>query len=319
LQEILAENSAGLMVLRDELVGLIAEMDKEGRESQRTFLLRGWNGYGAFTVDRIQRGTIHIPNVCLSVFGNIQPGRLREYLGDTLTGGPADDGLFQRFQILVWPDAPTAWRLVDRMPNNSALACAEKIFSRLANLPNESVRMRFAPMAQQLFFDWWAKLEAKVRDAEGTHPALVAHLSKYRSLMPSLAALFELADQLAENFDLGNQAEVDEAHAAQAVEMCSYLEAHARRVYSCITSPQLHAARELAKHIQRGRLSDAFTARDVYKKDWSGLDEDRVPGALRCLADAGWLRKIQTPPSPTGGRPTDRWEINPSLKKEGES
>ncbi len=29
------------------------------------------------------------------------------------------------------------------------------------------------------------------------HPAMIAHLSKYRSLMPSLAALFELADKAA--------------------------------------------------------------------------------------------------------------------------
>ena len=316
LQEILAENPAGMMVLRDELVGLIAEMDKEGREAQRTFFLQGWNGYGAFTVDRIGRGTIHIPNVCLSVFGNIQPARLRDYLGDVLDGGPGDDGLFQRFQILVWPDAPSAWRLVDRPPNNSALACAEKIFSRLANLPTESIRMRFTPIAQQFFFDWWKKLEEQIRGAVDMHPALVAHLSKYRSLMPSLAALFEVADQLAEDLDPGETAEVNEAHATQAVEMCSYLEAHARRVYSCITSPQLHAARELSKHIQRGALPNVFSARDIYKRGWTGLDEDRVLGALARLVDAGWVRRLRTPQSPAGGRPTERWEVNPAVRSE---
>jgi hypothetical protein len=303
------------MVLRDELVGLIAEMEKEGREAQRAFFLQAWNGYGGFSVDRIGRGSIHIPNVCLSVFGNIQPSRLRQYLEGALAGGPADDGLFQRFQIMVWPDAPAEWRLVDRPPNNSALARAEKIDSHLANLPNESVRMRFAADAQQLFFDWWARLEEKVRSASGLHPALVAHLSKYRSLMPSLAGMFQLADTFADNRELGDTAEVSEAHAVQAVEMCGYLEAHARRVYSCITSPELHATRELGKHIQRGALPDVFSVRDVYKKGWAGLNEERVLGALRRLEEAGWLRRMKSPPAPTGGRPTERWEINPRVDR----
>jgi putative DNA primase/helicase len=314
LQELMVDNPAGLMVLRDELVGLIAEMDKEGRESQRAFFLQCWNGFGSFSVDRIQRGSLHIPHVCLSIFGNIQPSRLRSYLDDALEGGSADDGLLQRFQILIWPDAPGEWHLVDRTPNNTALARVEKIFSRLANLPTESIRLRFTSEAQQIFFDWWRLLEEKVRSGVGLYPALVSHLAKYRSLVPSLAGLFELADLVADDFPLNEEHPIDAAHTKQAVALSDYLEAHARRVYSSITTPALHAARQLAGHIQRGALPVAFTRRDISRHNWSALDTpERIEAALTTLEDAGWVRRAEKPTTTAGGRPTVLWAINPRI------
>ena len=137
-----------MLVVRDELTGWLAQLDKHGREGERQFLLQAWAGDMGFTIDRIGRGSIRVPAVCVSLLGNIQPGRLRGYLSNMLEGGPTDDGLFQRFQILVWPDLPRNWRLVDRSPNAAALVAAEKVFSRLANLSADTpVRMGFCPDA----------------------------------------------------------------------------------------------------------------------------------------------------------------------------
>jgi hypothetical protein len=319
LQEILAENPAGVFVIRDELIGLIAEMDKEGREQQRGFFLQAWNGYGGYTVDRIGRGTLHVPHVCLSIFGNAQPTRVRSYLANLLAGGPGDDGLFQRFQILVWPDPPTAWRNVDRMPNNTALARAEKVYSILANLPVDSVRMRFAADAQEYFNHWLARHEERIREPKGLHPSFVSHLSKYPSLLPSLAALYELADLAAENTRPEEKVEISAEHTSQAGDTCAYLEQHARRAYSCIVAPQMHAARELAKHIERGVLPETFSLRDIYKRGWASLDTpDGAAGALTVLEDAAWVRKVQAQPSLSGGRPTAKWIVNPAVKRKQE-
>jgi hypothetical protein len=296
LHEILADNPAGVTVLRDELVGLIAEMDKEGRESQRSFYLQAWNGYGGHTIDRIGRGSIHVPHLCISLFGLIQPARHRHYLAETLEGGPGDDGLLQRFQIIVWPDTSAEWTLVDRPPDNTGLARAEKVFSRLANLPTESVRMRFAPDAQAFFFHWWKSLEEKVRAENGLHPALVSHLSKYRSLLPTLAGLFQLADLASEDRPITDDSPVaiDINHTQQAAAMCFYLEAHAIRMYSCIVTPELHAARTLAKHIQRHALPRQFTAREISRHSWAALDTpERIAGALNLLENYSWLRSTK--------------------------
>lgn len=314
LHEILAVNPAGVLVLRDELTGWLAELDRPGREGERAFYLQAWNGDSGFSVDRIGRGSIHVPAVCVSLFGNIQPARLRWYLSQALEGGPADDGLFQRFQLLVWPDPPRTWKLVDRVPNESARQSAARVFSSLAELSaDKPVRLRFGGDGQDLFFEWWTELEAKVRS--GTlHPSLTAHLSKFRSLMPSLAGLYELADRAAVGYQLDGDLVVSLDHARQAAALCEYLESHARRVYSCVVSPEMHAAHELARHVRAGDLAATFSTRDVYQRGWSGLDTPgRARAALDILEGSGWLRRRKEELS-GGGRPSEVWDINPRLK-----
>src|SRR5208337_5133671 len=67
------------------------------------------------------RGSIHVPACCVSMLGGIQPARLRSYLADALQDGPLNDGLLQRFQLLVYPDIPQDWQYVDRAPRGEAI------------------------------------------------------------------------------------------------------------------------------------------------------------------------------------------------------
>lgn len=319
LHEILAENPAGVLVNRDELTGWLSELDRIGREGERAFFLSAWNGDTPHTIDRIGRGSIHVPACCVSLFGNIQPARLRTYLGDALEDGPANDGLFQRFQVLVWPDTPRDWRLIDRPPDADAAEQARKIFQGLTELSaDEPRRLKFAADAQELFNDWLGELETKIRGGQ-LHPALVAHLAKYRSLMPSLALLFELADWAA-GLDGGESVSLD--HARRAADFCDYLDSHARRVYACIVSPELRAARELGKKVRSGQAGTAdkesgltvLSAREVYRQGWTGLSTPQeVYAAIEILEDAGWLRPFRQESGPSGGRPSSRYIINPRV------
>jgi hypothetical protein len=314
MHEILSENPAGVLVVRDELTGWLAELDKQGREGERGFYLQGWNGDAGYTVDRIGRGSIYVPAVCISLLGNIQPARLRWFLSQAFDGGPTDDGLFQRFQIVVWPDAPSNWCLIDRPPNGAALGAAEKVYSELANLSaDDPVRMRFSPEAQALFYEWLTDLENKIRSDSLLPAPLLAHLAKYRSLMPTLGGLYELAD-LAAGEAVHSERLISLDHARQAAAFCDYLESHARRVYACVISAECRAARELARHIQRGDLARAFATRSVYLKGWTGLDSpERVRAALSVLEDAGWVRRDESPSLSGGGRPSEVWVVNPKV------
>jgi len=260
------------------------------------------------------RGSIHVPAVCVSLLGNIQPARLRWYLTDAVRGGPGDDGLFQRFQILAWPDLPPDWKLIDRPANEAALVVAENVFSKLAELSaEEPIVATFTPSGQELFYAWWPELEAKVRGSSLASP-LVAHLSKYRSLMPALAGLFELADRASEGSGFGQRLNISLDHAKQAAALCDFFEQHAHRVYSCLISPQIQAAHELARHIKAGDLGKRFTTRNVYLKGWTGLDSpEPVLAALEYLEDAGWVRKAEPEISRNGGRPSEAWMVNPKV------
>jgi len=316
LHQAMSENPAGLLVLRDELTGWLAQLEKPGRETERAFCLEAWNGTGGFTMDRVGRGTVHVEHVCMSLFGGIQPGRLRSYLGDALSEGPRDDGLIQRFQVLVWPDLTPAWRLVDRRPDEKAEAQSSAVIRRLVELPviDPPTLFRFSLEAQELFFNWYSEIQTRLRSGS-LNDTLVAHLSKYSKLMPALALLFELADQAAEG-GLGSDA-VTLAHARQSVAYCQYLESHAFRVYANVVTPQMRAAGSLCEHIKRKEIGQTgpFALRDIYRAGWRDLDTpEAAQAAVSVLEDLEWLRAVPSDRGDRRGRPLGaRYVINPKL------
>ena len=150
------------------------------------------------------------------------------------------------------------------------------------------LEFKFSPGAQGIFDRWRSTLENKIRDPN-MDSALSGHLSKYRSLMPALALLFELVDRKKAS---GNYY-VSTEHTTQAVAFCAYLESHARKVYWHLTARNgvEVAAHELSKHLAQGDLGSAFTVRQVYRNDWSGLKNvGNVKAACEELVDAGRLR-----------------------------
>ena len=95
-----------------------------------------------------------------------------------------------------------------------------------------------------------------------------------------------------------------------------YLESHARRVYSCIVTPQLRAAGELADKIKKRKIGadGHFSCRDVYLKGWSGLDTPEVVMlAAKVLEDARWIMDVSVGSGPQGGRPSSRYAVNPRV------
>lgn len=314
LGELLAANPAGVLVFRDELTGWLRSLDREGREGDRSFYLEAWNGTGSYTYDRIGRGTLHIDAATVSVLGGIQPGPLASYVREAAGDGRGADGLLQRFQLLVWPDELTAWRNVDRWPDTGAKNAAFEVFERLADLDPLAVGgrdddglpyLRFDPAAQEAFDAWRHDLETRLRGGE---PEIIeAHLSKFRSLVPSLALLCHLADQ-------PHGGPVTLAAMLRAADWCEYLEAHARRLYALGMGADYSAAHALAARIRRGDVPDGSTPRDIYRAGWANLDKAAAYRALEALEDCGWLRLEEVPTGKVGGRPSLIVRLNPKLE-----
>ncbi|WMT48361.1 MAG: DUF3987 domain-containing protein [Acidithiobacillus caldus] len=312
LGELLQENPEGLLLFRDELVGWLRNMDRDGHEGDRAFYLEAWTGGKPFTYDRIARGSVFIDRVTLAVLGGIQPGPLRSYVSQATQGGAGDDGLLQRFQLLVWPDAIGEWRNVDRWPDTEAKQVVWGIFERLADLTAPTVdgeppALRFDEEGQEVFDGWRAELEARLR-AEDLSAVLESHLAKYRSLVPSIALLSHLVEG---GSVIGR---VKAEHVRRAIGWARYLESHARRVYSVALDPDMAAAVALSERLKN--LPDPLTARDVYRRGWAGLDRKATDGALRVLVDFGHLLPVE---QDANGRPTTLYRINPKLKNFSES
>ena len=311
LGELLHENPNGVLLYRDELMGWLRGLETEGREGARAFFLEAWNGTGRFTYDRIGRGTLDIEAACIGVLGGIQPGPLLAYLSSRAWEGGGADGLLQRFQLAVWPDISRAWRNIDRWPNATARDQAGRGFRRFAAIASEAPVtdaglpfVRFDPDAQRAFETWRSKLEQRLR-AGNLHPALEAHLAKYRSLLPALALICHLSDHPV--------SPVDHLAICRAEAWIEYLEPHARRIYDALLRSDQTATRALGEHI--GDLPSPFRLRDVYRPCWAGLTtKEAAQEAVDTLADLGWLRVEQPKSGKSGGRPAALYHVNPKLR-----
>jgi hypothetical protein len=294
---------------------MLRRLDADGQEAARAFYLEGWDGKQSYTFDRLERGTIKIPRLCFSLLGGLQPTKLREYLRSALNGGTGDDGLAQRFQLLVYPDIKKNWVQIDRLPDMEAALEADSIFDRLFRVDPIVIGakinhdggipvLKFNDEAQQVFNKWWALLENSLRAGE-RHPALESHLSKYRKLIPALALLDHLIS--------GNFGDVGIDSLKRALSWHNFLFAHAERAYSTVVCSSLEGARSLLNHIKKGDLSDGFTIRDIYRKGWASLSTVKeASDAVEHLLDLGWIMSVRDEQkSAFDGRLTIRFYINP--------
>jgi hypothetical protein len=317
LGELHRQNPNGLLVHRDEMVSLLKSLDREDQAEARGFYLTGWNGDSSYTFDRIGRGlNLHIPAVCLSLLGSTQPGRIAEYLRHAVKGGAGDDGLIQRFGLLVWPDTGGNWRNVDRWPDGDARRAAFKVFEALDTFTPEAIGaqrdthvdgepdgppfLRFDAGGLGLFLEWRTDLETRLRGGD-LHPAMESHLAKYRKLVPGLALVLHLAS--------GGTGPVTERATLQALAWAEYLETHARRAYASVTMPEVGAAKAILARIRKGDLARTFSSRDVWRPGWAQLsDRLQVAEALGLLVELDWLAAAKTG---TGGRPGTVYAVNP--------
>jgi len=316
LGELCRQNKNGLLVFRDELVSLLKSLDREDQAEGRGFYLTGWNGDSSYTFDRIGRGlNLHIEAVCLSVLGGTQPGRLSEYIRQAVQCGTADDGLIQRFGLLVWPDISGSWKDVDRWPDTQAKNQAFEVFTRLDSLnpftlgaeqdkdidgnPTGIPFFRYDPAGLELFQDWRSGLEALLRN-NTLHPALESHFSKYRKLIPALSLIIHLAD--------GHGGPVGAVPTIKALAWSDYLMSHARRAYASVSQPEISVAKAIIRRIRKGDLKQTFRSWDVWRPGWAMLsDREQVADALELLEAYGWIisEKIHT-----GGRPATLYHVH---------
>lgn len=314
---ILQENPRGFLMNRDELTGFLNSLDKQGRETDKAFYLEAFNGTKQnFIYDRIGRGRLIIPHVCVSLFGTIQPGPITQIVRASSEQKRQRDGFISRFQLLVYPD-PVPYRWVDRWPNTEAKNRAFQVFEGFDAITPESIGaqqdderelpyLRFDDEGQHIFDEWLQRLESKLASGKET-TLMEEHLSKYRSLMPSLALIFHLADVV----DDGHARPVSARAAARAAVWCEYLEAHARRIYGQSHDADTEALERLGERLTE--LPNPFVLSDLTRKKWGGLTSaEEVESLLIRLYERGW---IVGGTAQTGGRPAKKFWVNPALFK----
>lgn len=321
LGEILAVNPRGVLMVNDELSGWLESLDKPGREGTRGAFLTAWNGLDPQRVDRVGRGNLYIPHFCVSVLGGIQPDMLQTYLSEAMVEN-RNDGLVQRLQVAVYPDLIPIDAIVDRSPDVAVIAKVREVFAKLSgnlgafgptvDVPGSVPYFRLeAKRAYPAFRDWLLSNENRARAEE--QPIMTEHLSKYGRLVPALALIFHMVRLATDELKPGTP--IDFASLTMALKWASFLEAHARRIYSMAQSNKNLAAAALAEKIGAGLLNNGFKARGIAQRGWSRLTTvDLVNDALRELEDANWVRKVKADRAHGAGRPASpTYEINPAV------
>lgn len=317
LGEMLVDNPSGVLLYRDELAGFFASLGEANREQDRAFYLTAWNGDKPYTFDRIIRGTKRIKHACVSVFGSIQPGVLHSVVRGAQLGGESNDGMLQRFQVLVYPEKTRTYQRPTEPPDIEARKDVTEVFRRLTNLPGEMAGastmlggdipfLRFSRDAQLRYYEWDDALQRELRTSD-MHPTMMAHLAKYASFMPSLALIDHLVDV--------GTGPVGIVSVEKAIRMCEYYRGHAERIFAPLTAVDLNAARLMLTKIKSGAVAKRsgeplqFTPRDIYRAGWAGLtDKDEVKAGIKCLEEYGYVQTEMK------GKEVVLAHINPALR-----
>jgi Protein of unknown function (DUF3987) len=330
LQDTLNTCLSCILVERDELVGIFRQWEMKGHETDRAFWLDAWGGLNPYNGKRMGRGKFFIPLLCLSLFGAIQPVKLVAYLRDPETN-LRHDGAVQRFQVLFYPDPVKNPIDVDQSEDIVAKNRLYEILTKLARADYRDLgatgdeydkvpHFYFDREAQEAANEGRAAIQKKA-DNNAEDPAMREHLSKFPRLLGGLATIFHVLE-LASNG--AKSSFIPLRHVEMAMKWCECLESHARRVYALANNPNLNAAMALKEKLTDWRtkpLEDGFTARDVLRRQWSGLETiELVNSALARVEETHWIREMECPTNPVGGRPTIRYQINPKIhrKKKGE-
>ena len=318
LCEMLSRHPAGMMLFIDELLGWMRKLDRDDQVGVRQLMLSLWNGTEIVNDDALGGGELTARG-CISVFGCFTPGGLTEYVSAAIRGGRADDGLVQRLQVTVWPDSPKEYKQVDRLPDGFAKDQLSQTFQELADIDPAAIGgtdqfdddgipfVHFDDDGQSLFNDWDSKHQRRLR-GDDLPEAFESHLSKYASMVPSIALLLHLAS--------GQRGPVSGMATSSAIRWSEYLESHAQRLYAVATSPQRQHSGPLLRRLIAWPNDRPIRAAVIAKRGWSGLTSTEVvKETLELLAEAGWVQAIKAKPTKSGGRPTTTWIVHPQAAK----
>lgn len=305
LSEVLKDNSRGVLCIQDELSGWFGSMDaysggKTGNKDRAAWL-QAYNG-GFRQVDRVMRGSVHIPNFSVSMIGGIQPDAIRRIAKDM-----TDDGLMQRFMIVIGRNAKEH----DRMEQLGVNRAFGELVDHLYGVQPGSGPVMLSEGAH-IVRERLLAYAAELADYAALPSGLRSHLGKWSGLFARLLLVYhaiECAEDRIHPCD-----ELVSQQCAEQVErlMRGFLLPHAIAYYTDIlgASGDLEHARWVAGHILSKGVA-TVSNRDLVQsyKQWRGMDDWGRQRVMQVLEDAGWVW-----PFAEDGKPARRgastWVVN---------
>jgi hypothetical protein len=256
---------------------------------------------------------LEVDHLLVGVVGGFQPDKLvKAFAGD-------DDGMYARF-VFAWPEEAPLRELADDIGSiDENLKGALARLDALGTLTDDGAlvvsSIRLSPTARSEFeqlrqFVYTEKQYLDGREREW--------LSKLPAHVLRLAGTLCLLDWAWNEGD-AEPGEVDITYMRRAIKLVrEYFWPHARAALRVAGVSDRHArARKVLRWIRAHGLQQ-ISLQDI-RRDALGqtVDEAGAKALLDTLTGCGWLRKTESPePTPVGGRPAHRWDVNLKLVAE---
>lgn len=306
LAALLGENALGLLVVRDELAGLVNSFNRYagGKGSD----LQSWlsmNDGGALLVDRKTDGSTFVERASVSLLGTIQPFTLQQVFGQV----EREAGLLARVLLACPPDRPALWT-DEELPEDIVSEWRELLAALLALEPARDdagrPRPRFIGMAgdaKRMFVSWHDRHAREVADLGDDH--LRAHWSKLKGACARIALLFSCAEAVGGT----NVSAVSLDGIKRAIEITEWLKQESLRIYTRLgESDQDQERRRLLEWIE-GR-GGKVTVRELTHGWWAfRKDAPAARAALNELVESGLGRWVHASPGSRGGHPAEKFEL----------
>ena len=316
LAALLKARPRGMVLIRDELAGLFANMSRYSGGSDRPFWLEAWNGV-RHVVERVS-GSIVIDYLLVGVIGCFQPDKLaRAFAGD-------EDGMCGRF-VYAWPSAPDYRPLTDEAAEVEPEL--QSALTALIRLPSEDVEGEFTPQTICLSDGARAEFEGFRKWVDNAKRGLDGHERQW--LVKGETVVLRLAGTLAYMawaISLGapptngldgitgslEPRTIDKQFMTAAIRLWhDFFWPHARAVLRQIGSSDRHSEQRRALRWIKVHGKHEVSREDIRREALGQkLDAEQTQGLLDGLEKAGWAKKDT---AKTGGRSKHRWAINPRL------
>lgn len=177
LQDQLQQNSKGLIMVSDELVGWVKSMNQYRSGCDRQYWLSMWSNSPIIINRKNKNEPTMIAKPFCSILGGIQPDVVSDLIQDS-----KNDGFMDRF-LFVFPNSEQAkWDEVDL--SECVVTKYERIVETLHfddYKENEPKIVKFDDVAKQIFIQWYDNLIDEIKS-----PYFPTHLQGYFSKMPGM-------------------------------------------------------------------------------------------------------------------------------------
>lgn len=229
----------GITLIRDELMGMIADFGRYGKSAEEQNMLSTWS-QSTYKVNRKNGNNEYIEKPYLNIIGGIQPGLLSDLAKDNR----AVNGFLPRF-CFVFPDTIKTPTYNSNELKDQSKTLYRDFINTLMLIPGLRNETRLSAEAEQLYAEFINK-NAALNDS-GSQPDYLNEVNaKLNVIALRLAILFHYSRQV---FSGDESMYINGPVMDAAIELTKYFRITARKVFDCVNQNGSNKI-DIAKYLQ---------------------------------------------------------------------